>query len=58
MTIRAEAGDGRREEHVLTMRFWYREELVPLLEQSGFAAVRVLAGIDEHTLVYVATRQH
>lgn len=55
MTIRAEAPDGRREEHALTMRQWYRDELVPLLENAGFAKVDVLAGVDEHTVVYVAT---
>jgi len=57
MTIRAEARDGRREEHALTMRFWSRDELVPLLRDAGFADVRVLPGIDEHTLVYAATAQ-
>ena len=57
MTIRAAAGDGRREEHSLTMRTWYRDELVPLLTKGGFAPIRVLAGVDEPTLVYVATRQ-
>ena len=56
MTIRAEARDGRSEEHRLTMRFWTREELVPLLEQVGFANVEVVQGVDEHTVVYVATR--
>jgi hypothetical protein len=56
MTIRAEAQDGRSEEHTLTMRFWYREELVPLLQEVGFADIRVLAGTEEHTRVYVATR--
>jgi len=56
MTIRAETPDGRREEHALTMRFWYRDELVPLLEEAGFTAVNVFSGIDEHTLVYCATR--
>jgi len=56
MTIRAEAPDGRREEHALTMRFWYRDELVPLLEEAGFAAIDVFPGIDEHTLVYSASR--
>jgi SAM-dependent methyltransferase len=54
MTIRAEARDGRCEEHTLTMRFWFRDELVPLLERAGFADIRVLPGVDEHTLVYVA----
>jgi SAM-dependent methyltransferase len=57
MTIRAETPDGRREEHALTMRQWYRDELVPLLHDSGFAAVDVVPGIDENTLVYVATRR-
>jgi SAM-dependent methyltransferase len=57
LTIRAEARDGRREEHPLTMRFWYRDELEPLLEDAGFATIRVLPGVDEHTLVYVATRK-
>jgi SAM-dependent methyltransferase len=57
MTIRAEARDGRREEHALTMRFWYRDELLPLLEAVGFVSIRVLQGIDEHTLAYVAMRR-
>jgi SAM-dependent methyltransferase len=57
MTIRAEARGGRAEEHPLTMRFWYRDELVPLLEDAGFAPIRVVAGIEEHTLVYIATRR-
>jgi SAM-dependent methyltransferase len=37
MTIRAETLDGRREEHALTMRQWYRDELVPLLHDAGFS---------------------
>jgi SAM-dependent methyltransferase len=56
MTIRAEARDGRCEEHRLTMRFWYREELVPLLEEVGFRDIRVQPGVDELTRVYVASR--
>jgi SAM-dependent methyltransferase len=56
MTIRAESSDGRREEHALTMRQWYRDELEPLLHRVGFATVRVLSGANEHTLVYVAAR--
>ena len=56
MTIRAQTSDGRREEHELTMRQWSRNELVPLLERTGFAAVDVKKGADEHTLVYVASR--
>jgi hypothetical protein len=51
MTIRAEAPDGRREEHSLTMRQWYRDDLEPLLRNAGFATIRVLEGIDENTLV-------
>src|SRR4051812_27385265 len=57
MTIRAEARDGRCEEHTLTMRFWQQDELVVLLEKAGFVDIRVLPGIDEHTLVYVADRK-
>jgi hypothetical protein len=56
MTIRAEAPDGRREEHVITMRMWYRAELVPLLHATGFAAIDILPGTDESTFVYIATR--
>ena len=56
MTIRAETSDGRREEHELTMRKWYRHELVPLLECTGFATVDVKTGADERTLFYVASR--
>lgn len=56
MTIRADAVDGRHEEHGLTMRFWYRDELVQLLERSGFASVRIEPGVDEHALVYIASR--
>ena len=57
LTIRAETPDGRREEHALTMRQWYRDELVPLLHDAGFASVDVRSGVDESILVYVATRQ-
>jgi SAM-dependent methyltransferase len=56
LQIRAETSDGRREEHELTMRQWYRDELVPLLERSGFARVDVLPGVDETIVVYVASR--
>jgi SAM-dependent methyltransferase len=57
MTIRAEAPDGRREEHLLTMRFWSQNDLLRLLREAGFVAIRVLPGIDEHTRVYLANRQ-
>ena len=56
MTIRAETLDGRSEEHSLTMRQWYRDELEPLIHDAGFATLDVLPGIDENTLVYIATR--
>jgi trans-aconitate methyltransferase len=56
MTLRATAPDGRSEEHALTMRHWYRDELVPLFQAAGFADVEILSGVDENTLVYVCTR--
>jgi SAM-dependent methyltransferase len=56
MTIRAETRDGRSEEHSLTMRFWYRDELEPLLHAAGFIAVEMLAGTADNAIVYVATR--
>jgi hypothetical protein len=55
LTIRAETRDGRSEEHRLTMRLWYRDELVPLLRAAGFATVDVVAGTSDNSLVYVAT---
>jgi SAM-dependent methyltransferase len=57
MTLRAETRDGRREEHVLTMRQWYRDELVPMLHNAGFGSVEVLPGVDENTRVYIAARE-
>jgi SAM-dependent methyltransferase len=57
MSLRAETRDGRREEHALTMRQWYRDELVPLLHDAGFASVDVLPGVDENTWVYIAARE-
>jgi SAM-dependent methyltransferase len=54
MRIRAEALDGRQEEHVLTMRMWYRDELARLLGTLGFAMVDIVDS-DENTSVYVAT---
>jgi SAM-dependent methyltransferase len=56
MQIRAETSDGRREEHELTVRQWYRDELVPLLERNGFDRVEVKQGVDEEIVVYVASR--
>jgi hypothetical protein len=57
MTLRAETRDGRREEHALTMRQWYRDELVPLLYDAGFASVDVLPGVDENTWVSRCARE-
>jgi SAM-dependent methyltransferase len=54
MTLRAETSDGRSEEHPLTMRQWYRHELLPMFHNAGFAGVEVLTGVDENTLVYLA----
>jgi SAM-dependent methyltransferase len=56
MRIRADTSDGRHEEHALTMRQWYRDELVPLLERSGFASVEVRPGVDRTVVVYIASR--
>lgn len=56
MTLRAETPDGRCEEHALTMRQWYRDELVPLLDAACFTSVEVLDGVDENTVVYLATK--
>ena len=55
MTIRATRGD-RVEEHKLTMRQWTRDELVPLLERNGLHVRDVHDGVDEHIVVYVASR--
>jgi hypothetical protein len=38
------------------MRWWYREEIVPLLERSGFERVEVRPGVEERIVVYVAFR--
>jgi len=39
------------------MRLWYRDELVPLLRDVGFATVDVLRSTDANTFFYVATRR-
>jgi SAM-dependent methyltransferase len=54
MTLCAETADGRSEDHALTMRQWYRDELLPMFHDAGFVRVDVLTGVDEKTLVYVA----
>jgi hypothetical protein len=56
MSMRAETADGRREEHSLTMRQWYRDEVVLLLERNGFEHIDVKPGMDERIVVYVASR--
>jgi SAM-dependent methyltransferase len=56
LTIRAETAAGRREEHALTMRMWARDELLQLLERSGFESVEVKPGVDESIFAYVASR--
>src|SRR5436305_7681946 len=55
MTIRAQAGD-RVEEHKLTMRQWYRDELLALFERSGFPHVEVKPEVVENIAVYAAPR--
>ncbi len=58
MTLRAETANGRREEHALTMRQWYRDELEPALHAAGFASVDVSPSpVVDNTLVYVARRE-
>ncbi len=58
MTIGAATPDGRSEEHAITLRQWYREELVPLLSAAGFSDVDVsMSPVVENTLVYVARRE-
>lgn len=56
LQIRAETSDGRVEEHDLTERQWYRDELVALLERQSFEHVEVKPGVDERIVVYVASR--
>jgi SAM-dependent methyltransferase len=67
MEIRAEKRrDGAllaREEHALSMRMWFRDELVLMLRDAGFASVDVRAGYtdrpptaDDDVLVFAARR--
>ena len=58
MTISASTQDGRSEEHAITIRQWYRDELEPALYAAGFDAVDVSPSpVVENTLVYVARRE-
>jgi SAM-dependent methyltransferase len=43
-----------REEHELTMRMWFRDELVMAMRHAGFRSVDVSPGVEERILVYVA----
>jgi hypothetical protein len=45
-----------REEHELTMRMWFRDELVMAMRHAGFRSVDVSPGVEERILVYVAKR--
>jgi SAM-dependent methyltransferase len=56
LTIRAESTNGRCEEHHLTMRQWYAGQIVALLERNGFTDVCIRPGVDEHFVVYLASR--
>jgi hypothetical protein len=67
MTIRAEKSRGGRvlaaEEHTLSMRMWFKDELVLMLHYAGFAAVDVLGAYtdrppspDDEVLVFVARK--
>jgi SAM-dependent methyltransferase len=67
MTIRAEKSRGGRvlaaEERSLSMRMWFKDELVLMLHHAGFAAVDVLGGYtdrppspDDDMLVFAARK--
>jgi SAM-dependent methyltransferase len=60
LQIRAEKSiDGAvvaREQHELTMRMWFRDELVMAMRHAGFRSVDVSPGVGERILVYVARR--
>jgi len=44
------------EDHELTMRMWFRDELVMALRHAGFGSVAVEQGAGPSTLVYVARK--
>jgi len=44
----------KTEEHALTMRMWFRDEIVMALRHAGFESVEVLDGPEERILVYIA----
>jgi SAM-dependent methyltransferase len=45
-----------REEHELSMRMWFRDELVMALRHAGFTHVDVRAGVDDDFLGFVAAK--
>jgi SAM-dependent methyltransferase len=58
LTISAATQDGRYEEHELTMRQWYRDELEPALRTAGFDEIDVFPSpVVDNTLVYLARRE-
>jgi hypothetical protein len=44
------------EEHALTMRMWFRDEIVMALRHAGFHDVEVIQGVEERILAYVARK--
>jgi hypothetical protein len=60
LQIRAEKSSNgavvAREEHELTMRMWFRDELVMAMRHAGFRSVNVAPGLEEGILVYVARK--
>jgi hypothetical protein len=60
LEIRAEKSSNgavvAREEHELTMRMWFRDELVMAMRHAGFRSVDVAPGVDEDILVFVARK--
>jgi hypothetical protein len=44
------------EEHALTMRMWFRDEIVMVLRHAGFHDVEVIQGVEERILAYVARK--
>jgi SAM-dependent methyltransferase len=60
LEIRAEKSSNgavvAREEHELTMRMWFRDELVMAMGHAGFRSVDVAPGVDEGILVYFARK--
>jgi SAM-dependent methyltransferase len=45
-----------REQHDLTMRMWFRDELVMAMRHAGFRSIDVVPGAEERILAYVARK--